>query len=309
MLAVVIVTWNVRELVRDALNSLIADLDASGMPAEIYVVDSGSTDGSADVVAAEFPQIKLIRAKNVGFGSANNLAIRQIMSAPKPPDAVYLLNPDTITQPGATSALYDALQSNPRVGLVGAGLRYGDGSFQHSAWAFPGLRQLWVEFFPTPGRLIEGSFNGRYPQALYERGEPFSVDFVLGATMMIRPEVITQTGMFDEQFFMYCEEIDWEYRIKDAGWLIWCVPAAQVIHLSGQSTGQVRPRSQINLWTSRMRMFEKHYPAWKRLLARGMIAFGMLLKARQAEDPALRAAYETIRRMALDRQDELLDKR
>lgn len=309
MLAVVIVTWNVRELVRDALNSLIADLDASGMLAEIYVVDSGSTDGSADIVSAEFPQVKLIRAENVGFGSANNLAIRQIMKAPKLPDAVYLLNPDTITQLGATRALYEALQSHPRVGLVGAGLRYGDGSFQHSAWAFPGLRQLWVEFFPTPGRLIEGSFNGRYPRVLYEQGEPFSVDFVLGATMMLRPEVITQTGMFDEQFFMYCEEIDWEYRIKDAGWLIWCVPAAQVIHLSGQSTGQVRPRSQINLWTSRLRLFEKHYPAWKRLFARGMIALGMSRKAWQTDDPALQAAYETIREMALGRQKGSPDKR
>jgi len=302
LLAVVFVTWNVRELVQDALKSLIADLEVSGIPAEIYVVDSGSTDGSADAVAAAFPQVKLIRTENVGFGSANNLAIRQIMSAPNPPDAVYLLNPDTITQPGATRTLLDALQSNPRVGLVGAGLRYGDGSFQHSAWAFPGLRQLWVEFFPTPGRWIEGVFNGRYPRQLYERGTPFPVDFVLGATMMLRPEVIAQTGMFDEQFFMYCEEIDWAYRIRDAGWLIWCAPAAQVIHLSGQSTGQVRPRSQINLWTSRLRLFEKHYPAWKRLLARGMVALGMALKACQASDPALREAYDTIRRMALGQQ-------
>lgn len=304
MLAVVLVTWNVRELVQDALNSLIADLEASGIAADIYVVDSGSTDGSADAVAAAFPKVRLIRAENVGFGSANNLAIRQIISAPTLPDAVYLLNPDTITQPGATRTLLSALQSNPRVGLVGAGLRYDDGSFQHSAWAFPGLRQLWVEFFPTPGRLIEGSFNGRYPRALYERNEPFPVDFVLGATMMLRPEVIAQTGMFDEQFFMYCEEIDWEYRIRAAGWDIWCVPAAQVIHLSGQSTGQVRPRSQVNLWTSRLRLFEKHYPAWKRLLARGMIALGMALKARGTSDPELRAAYITIRRMALGQQSE-----
>jgi GT2 family glycosyltransferase len=309
LLAVVIVTWNVRELVQDALNSLIADLDASDISAKIYVVDSGSTDGSADAVAGAFPQIELIRTENVGFGSANNLAIRQIMSAPNLPDAIYLLNPDTITQPGAMRALYDALHSNQRVGLVGAGLRYGDGSFQHSAWAFPGLRQLWVEFFPTPGRWIEGTFNGRYPRTLYERGKPFPVDFVLGATMMLRPEVITQTGMFDEQFFMYCEEIDWEYRIKDAGWLIWCVPSAQVVHLSGQSTGQVRPRSMINLWTSRLRLFEKHYPAWKRLLARGMIALGMSRKVRQADDPALREAYDTIRRMALGRQKESPDKR
>jgi GT2 family glycosyltransferase len=209
----------------DALRALYADLEVSHLAdAEVYLVDSGSTDGTADVVEAAFPQIKLIRAENIGFGRANNLAIRQIMNAPHPPEAIYLLNPDTLSQPGATRILYDVLLTNAKAGLVGAGLRYGDGSFQHSAFGFPGLRQVWVEFFPTPGRWIEGAFNGRYPRDLYERGTPFPVDFVLGATMMLRREVIEQTGLFDEQFFMYCEEIDWAYRIREGGWEILCAP-------------------------------------------------------------------------------------
>ncbi|MBL8157791.1 MAG: glycosyltransferase family 2 protein, partial [Anaerolineae bacterium] len=165
------------------------------------------------------------------------------------PKAVYLLNPDTITQPGATRQLYDALMNAPDVGLVGAQLAYEDGSFQHSAFGFPGLRQLWTEFFPTPGRLIEGRFNGRYPRALYERGQAFDADCVLGATMMLRREVVEQTGGFDETFFMYCEEIDWAWRIHKAGWRVQCVPAARVVHLAGKSTSQVRPQSVINLWT------------------------------------------------------------
>ena len=302
MLAVVLVTYNVRVLVLDALRSLAADLEASRLPAEIYVVDSGSTDGTADAVAEAFPSVRLIRVENVGFGRANNLAIRQIMSAPQPPDFIYLLNPDTITQPGATRALLDALKSNPQAGLVGAGLRYGDDSFQHSAFAFPGLRQLWVEFFPTPGRLIEGAFNGRYPRALYVRGVPFPVDCVLGATMMLRREVIAQTGMFDERFFMYCEELDWAQRIHDAGWEVLCVPAAQVIHLSGQSAGQERPRSLVSLWTSRLLLYRKHYPAWKRIIARGMIVLGMSLKVQRTSEPELKDAYRTIRNMALGKK-------
>jgi GT2 family glycosyltransferase len=214
-----------------------------------------------------------------------------------------LLNPDTLTQTGATRTLYDTLMADEQNGLVGARLTYGDGSFQHSAFAFPGLKQLWVEFFPTPGRFIEGWFNGRYPRDLYQGDAPFEVDFMLGATMMLRREVIEQTGMFDEQFFMYGEEVDWQWRIRKAGWRILCVPQAHVVHLVGQSTGQVKARSVKNLWESRLYLFDKHYPAWKRWLARQMIAFGMGHKVQQSVHDNLGEdvihAYQTIRKMAL----------
>lgn len=302
-LAVAVVTWNTRDLALDALASLYADLENSGLAAEVHVVDSASSDGTPAAIAAAFPQVKLHASEtNLGFGAANNLAIRAVMAQPDPPRAVYLLNPDTITQQGATRALYDALLDLPRAGLVGARLSYGDASFQHSAFQFPDLRQIWVEFFPTPGRLIEGRFNGRYPRALYERGEPFPVDFVLGATMMLRREVIEATGMFDEGFFMYCEEIDWAWRIRKAGWDVLCVPAAHVVHLGGQSTGQVRPQSVINLWTSRLRLYRKHTSALNVLAARLLIALGMGLKVRQARDPAEREAYRHVQQMALGRR-------
>ena len=248
--------------------------------------------------ADAFPQVKLITSEeNLGFGRANNVVIQQIMSEPDKPSAVYLLNSDTITHPGATRALYDYLMSNPRIGVVGAGLTYADGRYQHSAFDFPGLRQLWVEFFPTPGRMIEGRFNGRHPQ----HEQPFPVDFVLGATMMLRREVIEQTGMFDERFFMYCEEIDWEWRMCEAGWEVWCVPAAHVTHLAGQSTGQVRPRSVIDLWTSRLLLAQKHYPRWKLPLARLLIILGMGRKMRRTQTPTLRAAYGQVQKITLGR--------
>ncbi|HEX2622005.1 MAG TPA: glycosyltransferase family 2 protein, partial [Phototrophicaceae bacterium] len=268
-LAIVIVTWNVRDLIQDALRTLYIDLATSGLSAQVYVVDSASSDDTVAIVREHFPQVNLTTsADNLGFGKANNLGMRLAgFGTPvgahrhTPPRAAYLLNPDTLTKPGATRKLYDALMANPRVGLVGARLSYADGSFQHGAFAFPGLRQLWVEFFPTPGRLIEGRFNGRYPRALYDSGQPFEVDFTLGATMMIKREVIEQTGMFDEQIFMYVEETDWAWRIQEAGWITKCVPAAEVVHLVGQSTGQVRARSIVDLWTSRLYVFGKHYPA------------------------------------------------
>lgn len=298
-LAVIVVTWNVRALALDTLRSLYADLDTSGLTADVYIVDSASTDGTVEAVEAAFPQAHMIAsADNLGFGKANNLALEQLKD--DPPRAVYLLNPDTITQPGATRALFDALMADDALGLVGARLSYGDGSFQHSAFQFPGIRQVWVEFFPTPGRLIDSPFNGRYPRALYDAGEPFPVDFVLGATMMLRYEVAAQTGGFDANtFFMYCEEIDWAHRIHQRGWQVACVPAAHVIHLGGQSTGQVRPQSALYLWESRLKLFARLHPAWKQRLIRRMIAAGMARKAAQTTDPALREAYLNIRQMAL----------
>jgi N-acetylglucosaminyl-diphospho-decaprenol L-rhamnosyltransferase len=302
-LAVVIVTWNVRDLALDALRSLFDDLASSGLSAEVYVVDSASSDGTPQAIAAAYPQVHLTAStENLGFVKANNLALRQIgfgaSDTSDLPKAVYLLNPDTITQPGATRTLYDALMTNSTGGLVGAGLEYGDGSFQDSAFAFPGLKQLWVEFFPTPGRLVESPFNGRYPRSLYESNRPFSVDFVLGATMMLRRESVQQVGLLDEQFFMYCEEIDWAWRIRDAGWEVYCVPAARVVHLAGQSTVQVRPQTILRLWTSRLQLFAKHYPRWKYTLARWMICLGMQRKIHQSmqspDHDSVLAAYQAV---------------
>jgi hypothetical protein len=307
-LAVIIVTWNVRNLVVDALSSLFSDLAASRLQANVYVIDSASSDGTAQAISESFPDVRLTASQeNLGFTAANNLALRQIgfgeIDGSNLPRAVYLLNPDTVTHAGACRTLFDALMDDDSVGMVGARLTYGDGSFQHSAFSFPGLRQLWVELFPTPGRLIESRLNGRYRRATYEQGEPFRVDFTLGATMMLKSEVIQQIGMLDQQtFFMYCEEIDWAWRMQKAGWKVQCVPAAHVTHLGGQSTSQAGPQSVINLWTSRLRLFQKHYPAWKRLLARGMVAVGMQRRIRRAQaksEPAeLIAAYEHVKEMA-----------
>jgi len=305
--AVILVTWNVAELIEQALGSLLDDLQTSGLSWRVLLVDSASTDDTLARVRT-FHQVECLASpENLGFGRANNLALRHLgfenPQADDLPRAVYLLNPDTISQPGAVRALYQALMADPGLGVVGAALRYGDGSFQHAAFAFPGLRQLWAEFFPTPGRWLEGRWNGRYPRACYEAGLPFEVDFTLGATMMLRAEVVQQVGMFDEQFFMYCEEVDWAWRIRRAGWRIACVPSALVIHLGGQSTGKARARSTLNLWQSRLQLFRKLYPPWKLALARRMIVAGMARRRRAlaqdgryspAERAELTAVYDQV---------------
>jgi N-acetylglucosaminyl-diphospho-decaprenol L-rhamnosyltransferase len=292
-LAVVIVTWNTRRIVLDALRTLHADLDASSLDAEVWVVDNASSDGTAEAVRTAFPAVRLlVTEKNLGFAGGNNAALRAMgfrdEPTPNPPGprAVFLLNSDTLVQKGAVRRLYDALFSLPRAGVVGAQLSYEDGSFQHSAFGFPGLAQILVDLFPAPGRLYgrlyDSRLNGRYSRALYDSRIPFPVDHTLGATMMLRREAIEQTGLFDEQFFMYCEEIDWSMRIRQAGWEIYTVPEARITHLEAKSTTQVRAESIVNLWTSRFKLYRKHYSAPKFVAARALVRLGMWQQIRKA---------------------------
>jgi N-acetylglucosaminyl-diphospho-decaprenol L-rhamnosyltransferase len=286
-LAVIFVTWNVRSLVLDALRTLYDDLAQTTLNACVYVVDNDSADGTVDAIREAFPQtVVLVQAKNLGFAAGNNVALRELgfTNQPSPnsagPKTVFLLNPDTLVQSGAISALYEALMTQPKAGLVGAQLAYGDGSFQHGAFAFPGLMQLAIDLFPLPARLYESRWNGRYPRQWYAAGKPFPVDFTLGATMMLRREVIEQTGLFDEQFYMYCEEVDWATRIRKAGWQVYTVPTAHITHLEGKSASQIRPQSVINLWTSRLKLYKKHYPPLKFALAKWIVRAGMNRKRR-----------------------------
>ena len=305
-LAVAIVCWNNADVIVDALQSLIDDLNNSELEYEIWLVDSASSDDTVRVVSQGFAGVKLIVSDaNIGFGACNNLALRRMgfgdgAPADELPRAVYLLNPDTVTRMGASRLLYDTLMARDDVGMVGARLSYADGSFQHSAFRFPDLRQIWTEFFPTPGRWVDGRFNGRYPRSWYMAGQPFEVDFTLGATMMLKRDVIMQTMGFDEAFFMYCEEVDWAWRISRRGWRILCVPAAHVTHLGGGSTSQARPLSLINLWKSRLLLYDKYYPRWKRGAARRLLISGMRRQMRGfgANDGELASACRRIIEMA-----------
>lgn len=305
-LAVVVVSWNNADCIAAALGSVLDDLRASGLSHEVWLVDSASTDATVSLVRDRFPQVKLIaHGENIGFGAGNNLALRRMGFVDGArmeglPRTVFLLNPDTITQQGACRSLYDALMAGDDIGLVGARLSYGDGAFQHSAFRFPDLRQIWSEFFPTPGRLLEGRFNGRYPRAWYASRAAFEVDFTLGATMMLRRDAILQTGGFDEDFFLYCEEVDWAWRLKRGGWRVLCAPSAHVTHLGGGSTSKARPRSLIHLWKSRLLLYDKHYPRWKSRAARRLLRAGMQrqLRALGGAEPELGAACQRIIEMA-----------
>jgi len=282
--AVVIVSWNVRDLLRACLSSVLADLDRSGLEGEVWVVDNASTDGSPEWVAARFPRVHLIaNRRNLGFAAANNLALRELSTLQSSvPKYAWLLNPDTEVRPGATRALVDCLERSPRAGVVGPRLLYADRSFQHSAFRFPGLIQLAFELFPLPPRFYDTKVNGRYPRRLYEGEEPFPVDHPLGAAMMVRLSAVDQVGLMDEGYRMYCEEIDWCWRMRRAGWRAFCVPTSQVIHHAGRSTAQVRVPSFKNLWISRARLYARHHGPLTWWLAQAMVRARMRQRRQRA---------------------------
>jgi GT2 family glycosyltransferase len=240
------------------------------------------------MVRQRFPTVHLIaHDENLGFAAGNNLALEAMNLGDETlPRYVLFLNPDTRVLGDALGTMVRFLDATPAAGVVGARLVHGDGGFQHSAFAFPGLGQVFFDFFPLHQRLLESRLNGRYPRRWYAAGRPFAVDHPLGAALMVRAEILSQVGSFDERFFMYCEEIDLCWRIKAAGWEIYNIPQAEIVHWVGQSTQQFRDRMFVALWRSRFLMFEKHNSAAFGWVVRRLVRLGLWAETRRA-----RAAY------------------
>ncbi|HHW88769.1 MAG TPA: glycosyltransferase family 2 protein [Chloroflexi bacterium] len=313
-LAIIIVSYNVRDLLRGCLRSVAAAAARTSdrLAVTTVVVDNASHDGSADMVAEEFPAARLIASQeNLGFTGGNNAALRWLgfptteisddapqcgvnadtsASAPRP-DYVLLLNPDAEVTGDALWQMVSFLASHPQAAVCGAGLRYGDGGFQHGAFRFPGVAQVALDLFPPVGirgahHLLNSRINGRYPAAWWAQGAPFAVDFVLGAAMMVRGAAIEQVGALDDGYWMYCEEMDWCRRFWQRGWTVNALPAAQIIHYEAQSSRQRRWLTQEQLWRSRLRYFTKFaadYPPGALWLIRRLVCAGMAQQARQAE--------------------------
>jgi hypothetical protein len=283
--AIIIVSYNTRELLAACLESVFNGLERSSLEGEVWVVDNASTDGSAAMVQECFPAVRLVaRGENLGFAGGNNDALRSMgFGLGARPQHVLFLNPDTRVVGDALGTLVRFLDATPTAGVAGARLVHGDGSFQHSAFAFPGLLQVFFDFFPLHPLLLESHFNGRYPRRRYEAGQPFAVDHPLGAAMMVRGTTLAQVIGFDERFFMYCEEVDLCWLIKAAGWQVYCVPQAEIVHLVAQSTRQFRDSMFVALWRSRFLMFRKHHGTIFCRAARWLVHLGLWVETRRAK--------------------------
>jgi GT2 family glycosyltransferase len=223
-LSIVIVNWNVRDLLRSCLKS-IENSESDNLSVETIVVDCQSTDGSIAMIQHEFPWVRLIEAGgNVGFSTGNNLGIESSGGG-----FVLLLNPDTVLYVGALNTLVNYLETHADVGVVGPKLLNEDGTTQSSRRRFPTLasgifESTWLEGL-APRKVLS-----RYYYQDVDDSEITEVDWVTGAALVVRREVIDKVGVFDPGFFMYSEEVDWQRRIKSAGWRITYLPQAQVVH-------------------------------------------------------------------------------
>jgi len=271
-LSIVIVSWNTAALLRDCLSAIFAAQPPRRL--EIIVVDNASGDGSADMVAREFPDVLLIRnTANAGFARANNQGIAASQSA-----YILLLNSDTLVPPGALTQLIEFMLRQPDAGACGPRLLRLDG--QPQAFAFGSD--------PTPGYLLRrGLFRLllRRPLHDWNTDRIQVVDWVSGACLMVRRTAIEQAGLLDENMFMYFEDNEWCLRIRRAGWKVYYDPTICITHMGGQSLRQ-NPAARSAYYRSLDYFYAKHY-GW---LARGLLWIGLtpyrwLARAQHARRP------------------------
>jgi N-acetylglucosaminyl-diphospho-decaprenol L-rhamnosyltransferase len=253
--SVIIVNWNAAAVLPACLASLPAALGE--LTSEIWVVDNASTDGSPAMVEAQFPQVSLL-ANNVnsGFAAANNQAASQASGR-----YLLLLNPDTISPPGAFEKLVRFADLRPDVGCAGPRLAHSDGRYQRSAWyGFPGLGMALMDAFYL-WKIPRLPLARQIELDPDKRGEPVSVDHLLGACLLIRRETWQQVGGLDEAFFLFLEETDWCYRARHAGWQIVYQPAITITHLGEHSVNQNPVRNLPQFYGSYCQFYRKHTPA------------------------------------------------
>jgi len=266
--SIVFTQWNVRDMLRDCLRS-VKD-KTKGLTYELIVVDDGSTDGSADMVRAEFPEVKLcVNPSNIGVAKSYNKGVALSRGR-----FIQMLNTDMLLVNNALRILLDFLEGHPEAGACAGKLRNQDMTTQVSYGAFPGLLQAFGEAFALKHLLPVI----HWPQAGVCPAEdivtPIEAQYLSGADMLIRREVIDRIGFFDERYTSYCEETDFCYRIRhETDWRLFYVPQAEIIHFGGQSFNAV-PEYRLRLmYSGYNKFFTKHHGKLYSLFTRSLYAF------------------------------------
>ena len=239
-ISVVIVNYNVKDLLVSCLASLEASL--RGIPSEIIVLDNDSTDGSIDYAEPMFPNVQFVRLReNLGFGRANNIGFE--MALEHGAEYILCLNPDTLISEDTMTVVLEYMRSRPDVGLTGCKLLNADGTFQLACRrGFPTPWASFCKVFGLQALFPKSPRFAQYNQTFRSEDETYAVDAVMGAFMFIRREALERVGGFDEEFFMYGEDLDLCFRIQEAGWTIMYLHTTSIIHYKGESTR----RSAIN---------------------------------------------------------------
>jgi len=272
-LTIVIVNYNTCKLTCDAIRSVLESI--TSFRYEVIVVDNDSSDDSVETIFRNFPEVILIRNdQNVGFARANNQAIRIAQGR-----YILLLNSDTVIQPDTLQIMVSYMEQNPEVGASGCKVVLPDGSLdkacrrgfptpEASFYYLTGLSRL----FPRNARL------NQYQLTHLDPDESCPVDCLVGAFMMVRREVIQQVGLLDEDFFMYGEDVDWCYRIKQAGWVIYYYPRTSIMHYKGASSKR-KPVKIVYEFHRAMYLFhKKHYRHQYSWLTNAVVYAGISLR-------------------------------
>jgi N-acetylglucosaminyl-diphospho-decaprenol L-rhamnosyltransferase len=271
---VVVVNYNVRDLLRDCLGSLRDE--HSRLQREVIVVDNCSSDGSADMVAAEFPEVRVIVSpSNDGFAAANNRGIR----AANPSRYVMLLNPDTVVPAAALDKLVKFMDGHPEVGVVGPKLVKGDGTLDLACRrSFPNPRIAFYHAFGLDKLFPNNRELAQYNLTFLDEDQPTELDCVVGAAMLVRSIAIEQAGLLDETFFMYGEDLDWAFRIKQHGWKVFYNPGVVIVHYKGQSSRQRSVPSILAFYDAMVIFHRKHYAASTFFAVNWVIRLGIWLR-------------------------------
>ena len=289
---IVVVNYNTVGLLRRCLDHASASRTDAAI--SLTVVDNGSTDGSMAVLREEYPRVRALRAeRNLGFSGGNNLALRQIL-AELPPQTdraheyILLVNSDLFLEPDTIAGLVAFAEERPTVGVVGPCVQKLDGtldlacrrSFPTPASAFFKLIGL-SRRFPGNPRFAAYNLTNLDPAQLTE------VDAVMGACMLVRVSAIDQVGLLDERFFMYGEDLDWAYRLKEQGWQIFYNPAVRALHQKGATSARQSGRMIVEFYRAMYLFHQKHYARrsprplnWlvaAGIAARGGVALGLNL--------------------------------
>ncbi len=277
---IVIVNWNTSALLKRCLETVFA---SQGVNFRVVVVDNASPDDSVGMVQTHFPQAELIANEtNAGFSTANNQGLSLLgFGQPSQPDApryALILNPDTELPPDALSKMAAYMDADSQIGAVGPKLVLPDGSLDLACRrSFPTPMVSFYRFTGLGKLFPKNRYFGRYNLTYLDPDTEAEVDSVVGAFMMVRREAIDQAGLLNERFFMYGEDLDWAYRIKQAGWKILYNPAVTVLHVK-RAASRKNSRAQQEFHRSSLMFYRMHYrrttPLWLHL----MVMFGLFLK-------------------------------
>lgn len=260
-LSIVIVSWNVKKLLEECLNSVFKN--QGNLSVEVFVSDNASTDGTAEMVKTKFPQVKYIQNEgNIGFPKANNRALRHTQGK-----YFIFLNPDTIVTPNALPEMVKFMEEHKDCGALGPKLLNPDETLQPSCRRFPTLEtQLYNALF-LDVLFPKSKIFGKYMMSYWKHDAIREVDQPMGSALLVRRASLDNVCCFDENILFWYDEVDLCYRIKKSGWKIYFTPNAQIFHYGGQGFGQWKGLGKA-LWgayiwrKSRNHFFRKHYGGW-----------------------------------------------